>query len=140
MTVILILFVILVVAIFLSGNYEMFENTPVIPQLPPVPYGTAVGANAGSNNSGFNGISSYDEINSYDGISSYDTANDALYKERIINKVPPPNVYLTDEMEYSPETVMANVNDVRQEVQRYQMELPNLVGIYVNDHMRQLDR
>jgi len=128
MTVILILFVILVVAIFLSGNYEMFENTPVIPQLPPVPYGTAVGANAGSNNSGF------------DGISSYDTANDALYKERIINKVPPPNVYLTDEMEYSPETVMANVNDVRQEVQRYQMELPNLVAVYVNDHMRQLDR
>ena len=128
MTVILILFVILVVAIFLSGNYEMFENTPVIPQLPPVPYGTAVGANAGSNNSG------------YDEIRSYDTANNALYKERIINKVPPPNVYLTDEMEYSPETVMANVNDVRQEVQRYQMELPNLVAVYVNDHMRQLDR
>ena len=135
MTVILILFVILVVAIFLSGNYtEFFENKPVIPQLPPVPYGTAVGANAGSNNSGFDGISSYDEIR------SYDTANDALYKERIINKVPPPNVYLTDEMEYSPETVMANVNDVRQEVQRYQMELPNLVAVYVNDHMRQLDR
>ena len=135
MTVILILFVILVVAIFLSGNYtEFFENTPVIPQLPPVPYGTAVGANAGSNNSGFDGISSYDEIR------SYDTANNALYKERIINKVPPPNVYLTDEMEYSPETVMANVNDVRQEVQRYQMELPNLVAVYVNDHMRELDR
>lgn len=135
MTVIFILFVILVVAIFLSGNYtEFFENKPVIPQLPPVPYGTAVGANAGSNNSGYDGISSYDEIR------SYDTANNALYKERIINKVPPPNVYLTDEMEYSPETVMANVNDVRQEVQRYQMELPNLVAVYVNDHMRQLDR
>lgn len=89
MTVILILFVILVVAIFLSGHYDLFEN----------------------------------------------------YKEgRIRNKVPPPNVYLTDEMEYSPETVMANVNDVRQEVQRYQMELPNLVAVYVNDHMRQLDR
>jgi hypothetical protein len=89
MTVILILFVILVVAIFLSGNYDAFQN----------------------------------------------------YKEeRIINIVPPPNVYLTDEMEYSPETVMANVNDVRQEVQRYQMELPNLVAVYVNDHMRQLDR
>ena len=87
MTVILILFVILVVAIFLSGHYEMFKN----------------------------------------------------YKEeRIKNKVPPPNVYMADNIEYSHETVMANVNDVRQEIQRYQMELPNLVAAYVHDNMRQL--
>ena len=37
------------------------------------------------------------------------------------------------DMQYSPETVMANVNDVRQEVQRYQMELPNLITTYVNN-------
>jgi hypothetical protein len=82
MTITLILFIILVVAIFLSGHYELFEN----------------------------------------------------YKEeRIGNKTAPPNVYMTNNMEYSPETVMANVNDVRQELQRYQMELPNLVTTYVNN-------
>ena len=82
MTITLILFIILVVAIFLSGHYELFEN----------------------------------------------------YKEeRIGNKTAPPNVYMTNNMEYSPETVMANANDVRQELQRYQMELPNLVTTYVNN-------
>ncbi len=82
MTITLILFIILVVAIFLSGHYELFEN----------------------------------------------------YKEeRIGNKTAPPNVYMTNNMEYSPETVMANVNDVRQELQRYQMELPNLITTYVNN-------
>ena len=82
MTITLILFIILVVAIFLSGHYELFEN---------------------------------------------------YIEERIRNKTAPPNVYMTDNMEYSPETVMANVNDVRQELQRYQMELPNLVSVYVNN-------
>ena len=127
--IILILFVILVFAIFLSGHYtEFFENTPSIPQLPPVPYGTAVGANAGSNNSGF------------DGISGYNTANDALYKERIKNKVPPPNVYMTDDMEYTPETIMANVNDVRQMVQRYQTQLPNMVSSCLQDNIMRLNQ
>jgi uncharacterized membrane protein len=82
MTITLILFIILVVAIFLSSRYELFQN---------------------------------------------------YIEERIGNKPAPPNVYMTDNMEYSPETVMANVNDVRQELQRYQMELPNLVSVYVNN-------
>jgi len=43
---------------------------------------------------------------------------------------------MTDNMEYSPETVMANVNDIRHELERYQMELPNLVSAYVYN-MRQ---
>ena len=85
MTITLILFIILVVAIFLSSHYELFQN----------------------------------------------------YKEeRIRNKTAPPNVYMTDNMEYSPETVMANVNDIRHELERYQMELPNLVSAYVYN-MRQ---
>lgn len=89
MTVILILFIILVVAIFLSGNYETFQN----------------------------------------------------YKEeRIKNKMPPPNVYTTDNMEYSPETVMANANDVRQIVQRYQMELPDMVSRCLKDNIVRINQ
>ena len=89
MTIILILFIILVVAIFLSSHYEMFEN----------------------------------------------------YKEeRIGNKTAPPNVYMTNNMEYSPETVMANANDVRKMVQRYQLELPNMVSSCLKDNILRINQ
>jgi hypothetical protein len=87
-----------------------------IPQLPPITDDTVVGALAGSNSSG-----------------GYDVTTDSLYKPLILDKTKPPNAYMIADMQYSPETVMANVNDVRQEVQRYQMELPNLITTYVNN-------
>jgi K+ transporter len=100
--IILILFILLVFAIFLSGHYEAFSDKK-------------------------------------DRVSGINIANDALYKERIKNKVPPPNVYMTDEMEYTPETVMANVNDVRQMVQRYQTQLPNMVSSCLQDNIMRLN-
>ena len=49
-------------------------------------------------------------------------------KNQIADRVRPPNVYMTDDMQYTPETVMANLNDVRQTVDRYNAQLPDLIA------------
>ena len=49
-------------------------------------------------------------------------------KNQVADRVRPPNVYMTDHMQYTPETVMANLNDVRQTVDRYNTQLPDLIA------------
>ena len=49
-------------------------------------------------------------------------------KNQVADRVRPPNVYMTDHMQYTPETIMANLNDVRQTVDRYNTQLPNLIA------------
>lgn len=65
---------------------------------------------------------------------------DSLYKPLILDTIKPPNVYMTTNAQYTPETVMANVNDVRQEVQRYQTALPNVISHYVDNKLKQLQQ
>ena len=50
------------------------------------------------------------------------------YKNQIADRVRPPNVYMTDVMQYTPETVMAELNDVRQTVNRYNAQLPDIIA------------
>lgn len=50
------------------------------------------------------------------------------YKNQIADRVRPPNVYMTTEMQYTPETVMAELNDVRQTVDRYNAQLPDIIA------------
>ena len=50
------------------------------------------------------------------------------YKNQIADRVRPPNVYMTNDMQYTPETVMANLNDVRQTVNRYNTQLPDIIA------------
>ena len=50
------------------------------------------------------------------------------YKNQIADRVRPPNVYYSTEMQYTPETVMAELNDVRQTVDRYNTQLPDLIA------------
>ena len=50
------------------------------------------------------------------------------YKNQIADRVRPPNVYMTDDMQYTPETIMANLNDVRQTVDRYNAQLPDIIA------------
>ena len=49
-------------------------------------------------------------------------------KNQIADRVRPPNVYMTDHMQYTPETIMANLNDVRQTVDRYNTQLPDIIA------------
>lgn len=50
------------------------------------------------------------------------------YKNQIADRVRPPNVYMTNDMQYTPETVMAELNDVRQTVDRYNTQLPDIIA------------
>ena len=50
------------------------------------------------------------------------------YKNQIADRVRPPNVYMTNDMQYTPETVMAELNDVRQTVNRYNAQLPDIIA------------
>ena len=49
-------------------------------------------------------------------VSNSDMENNPLYRNQIADKTAPPMVYFNDDMMYSPETVMANVSDLRNEV------------------------
>jgi hypothetical protein len=66
---------------------------------------------------------------------SFDLKNDALYRDQIKEKVKPPNVYLSDK-EYTPETVMGNLNEVRETLKRYQMDLPGTVATSVENNIK----
>jgi hypothetical protein len=44
--------------------------------------------------------------------------DDPLYRDQVADRVRPPNAYSNPQMEYSNETVMANVSDVRRDVTR----------------------
>jgi hypothetical protein len=50
-----------------------------------------------------------------------------LYKDQIKNKTFPPNVYTNPDMEYSPETVMANVNNLQDQIKLNETNLPTLI-------------
>ena len=49
-------------------------------------------------------------------ISNPDMERNPLYHDQIANKIAPPMVCLNEDMSYSPETIMANVSDLRNEV------------------------
>lgn len=50
-------------------------------------------------------------------VETSDDPNELLYGGQIKDKPAPPMVYMNPHMSYSPETVMANVNELRSEVQ-----------------------
>jgi hypothetical protein len=49
-------------------------------------------------------------------VSNSDMEKNPLYRNQIADKTAPPMVCLNDDMSYSPETIMANVSDMRNEV------------------------
>jgi hypothetical protein len=52
-----------------------------------------------------------------------DMDENPLYNDQIADKIAPPMVYLNDEMSYSPETIMADVSDLRNEVQNLMLRM-----------------
>jgi len=49
-----------------------------------------------------------------------DMDNNSLYHDQVGNNIFPPNAYMNGDIMYSPETVMANVSELRNEVQNLQ--------------------
>jgi hypothetical protein len=52
----------------------------------------------------------------------------ALYKNRITDKIPPPNLYMAGEMKVSNEDLLSNMNDVRNDIKNYKIEMPSLIA------------
>lgn len=59
-----------------------------------------------------------------------------LYKNLIKDKIPPPNAFTTEEKEYSPETVMANSNQLAMDVRNLYTELPDVMATALQQHIK----
>jgi hypothetical protein len=59
-----------------------------------------------------------------------------LYKNKITDKIPPPNVYTTEKVEYSPQDIMANMSNIRNDLQNYQLGLPGIISSSVENQIK----
>lgn len=59
-----------------------------------------------------------------------------LYKNKITDKIPPPNVYMAGEIKYSNEDVVSNANNVRNDIQNLHTELPGIVATSVETSIK----
>ena len=59
-----------------------------------------------------------------------------LYKNQIKDKIPPPNAFTTEEKQYSPETVMANSNQLAKDVQNLYKELPDVMATSLQNYIK----
>ena len=60
----------------------------------------------------------------------------SLYKNQIKDKIPPPNAFTTEELEYTPETVMANTNQLRNDLQNLYTELPDTIAASLQEQVQ----
>lgn len=64
----------------------------------------------------------------------------SLYKNRITDKIPPPNLYMAGEVKVSNEDLLSNMNDVRNDITNYKFEMPGIVASTVEDQIRPMVR
>ena len=76
-----------------------------------------------------------------DAIASNDVLYDfSLYKNRITDRIPPPNLYMAGEMKVSNEDLLSNMNDVRNDIKNNRQELPGIIASTVQDQIRPMVR
>jgi len=63
-----------------------------------------------------------------------------LYKNLIQDKIPPPNAFTTEEKEYSPETVMANSNQLANDVKNLYAELPDVIATALQNQIKPMTK
>jgi hypothetical protein len=51
-----------------------------------------------------------------------------LYKNQIEDRIPPPNAFTTKQLQYTPETVMANTNQLRMDVKNLYTNIPDVMA------------
>jgi hypothetical protein len=59
-----------------------------------------------------------------------------LYKNRIMDKIPPPNAFTTEELEYTPETVMANTNQLRMDIKNLYTNIPEVMATALQNQIQ----
>jgi hypothetical protein len=60
----------------------------------------------------------------------------SLYKNRITDKIPPPNLYMSGELKVSNEDLLSNMNDVRNDVKNYKTEMPGIIASAVENQIK----
>ena len=76
------------------------------------------------------------DMNDMNDMNSHNQQHDfTLYNGQIADRVRPPNVYMNRDIEYSPETVMSNVTNMRNDLQLYQQQLPFIVASSVENNI-----
>lgn len=60
----------------------------------------------------------------------------SLYKNRITDKIPPPNLYMSGELKVSNEDLLSNMNDIRNDVNNYKTELPGIISSSVENQIK----
>jgi hypothetical protein len=72
-----------------------------------------------------------------DDIASNDVLYDfSLYKNRITDKIPPPNLYMNGKIKVSNEDLLSNMNDVRNDMRNIHKELPGIVASGVQNNIK----
>ena len=72
-----------------------------------------------------------------DAIASNDVLYEfSLYKNRITDKIPPPNLYMAGEVKVSNQDLLSNMNDVRNDITNYRQEMPGIIASTVEQQMR----
>jgi positive regulator of sigma E activity len=70
-------------------------------------------------------------------IASNDIMYDfSLYKNRITDKIPPPNLYMAGEVKVSNEDLLSNMNDVRNDIANYKIEMPGIIASTVEENIK----
>ncbi len=59
-----------------------------------------------------------------------------LYKNQITDKIPPPNLYMNGDLQYTNEDVLSNINELRDMIQNYQEGLPGIVASSVVNNIQ----
>jgi hypothetical protein len=60
----------------------------------------------------------------------------SLYKNRITDKIPPPNLYMAGEVKVSNQDLLSNMNDVRNDISNYKIEMPGIIASTVQDQIK----
>ena len=70
-------------------------------------------------------------------IASNDVLYDfSLYKNRITDKIPPPNLYMAGKLKVSNEDLLSNMNDVRNDITNYREEMPGIISSSVENQIK----
>jgi hypothetical protein len=76
-----------------------------------------------------------------DAIASNDVMYEfSLYKNRITDKIPPPNLYMAGEVKVSNQDLLSNMNDVRNDITNQRKELPGIIASSVEEQIRPMVR
>ncbi len=60
----------------------------------------------------------------------------SLYKNRITDKIPPPNLYMAGEVKVSNQDLLSNMNDVRNDISNYKTEMPGIIASTMEDQIK----